>query len=66
MKIFMYNDTIVNLAEVTHISHLNLGYGKSQLRFHFTTGKDVSIDCKTEAVTNLLRICYETMIDKGE
>ena len=66
MKIFMYNNTIINLAEVTHISHLDLGYGKSQLHFYFTTGKDVRIDCKTEAVTNLLQICYETMTDKGE
>lgn len=66
MKVFMYNNTIINLAEITHISTINLGYGKSQLHFHFITGKEISIQCETEAVTKLLKMCYETMEEKGE
>ncbi len=59
MKVYMINDTIINLAL---IKRMNIGTNKDCIFFHFH-GKDdfIRVDVNKKEVQKIFQECYEIM-----
>ena len=70
MKVFMYGDTVINLAEVIYIKAFRATRKNENgsIRFYLKGGEPYgeSISVPNEEITKLLQICYEEMTKKEE
>jgi hypothetical protein len=62
MKVYMINDTIINLAEVQYITVRDTGRVKKTIQF-IMKGKDreVYVEVLSTSVSEILQECYEIM-----
>ena len=67
MKVYFYNTTIINLADVSYINTFNNGGRKTiQIHFYMKSNKEfVSITVPTDEVKSILTECYTIMKEKG-
>ena len=65
MKIFMHDDTIINLEEISFIKTINLGYGKSELHFSMKNNENVTVPVKTNEVETILKQIYSIMVNNS-
>lgn len=62
MKIFFYNTTIINLADLSFIKCIEVSTKTTAIHFHMKTKGEVAIiTVPTKEVSNLLNQCYEIM-----
>lgn len=62
MKVYMINDTIINLAEVQYIRILDTGRVKKTIHFVMKgVDHEVRVEVLTTSIPNILQECYEIM-----
>lgn len=62
MKVYMINDTIINLAEVQYIRVLDTGRVKKTIHFVMKgVDHEVRVEVLTTLIPEILQECYEIM-----
>ena len=65
MKVYFYDTTIINLADVSYIDTLCMGKKTTQIRFYMKSTKDhTSITVPNDEVKSILTECYTIMKEK--
>ena len=62
MKVYLINDTIINLEQVQYINTIETGRDEMTIWFHFkNTAKSVAVKVAKNQVSKILTECFELM-----